>query len=571
MLEANLHLASKVFENSLDGIYITDQTGAIVQVNKAFCDITGYKTAVVLGKKPSKISAGWHDVNFLKDIQPALTEHDHWEGELVSRRENGEAFLAWMMISSVHNEQGIFQGLITAFRDITKAKHDEENIRKLAYYDPLTRLPNRSLFEDRLVQALHTGNRNRHYLAVLFLDLDGFKAVNDSFGHAVGDRLLTEVSRRLQSCIRSDDTVARMGGDEFTLLINALPDKVAAESASSHIANKIIKTLNRAFFIEGQSICVGVSIGIALYPEDGLSGVDLIKNADAAMYHAKNSGKNHYQYFTRDMHKRATQREDIEKHLCSAVANNEFMLDFQPKFDARDMQLKGFEALLRWNHPERGRLMPSAFMRSIEELGLGVEVGGWVINKACEQIKAWQNQGVATHNIAINVFPRHFSDGSLATVVEQALAHSEIAPNTLTLEFSDALISEDIGFSTAMLSSLHALGVRISIDDFATGMMSLAYLNRLPIDELKIDRQFIHLLDRDVNQWRIVDAIMGIASSFGCDVVAEGIERQDQLNLLMTTSCLRVQGFLFSKAMPAEEVQAYIENHESKKVVLSVD
>ncbi len=569
MLAANQHLASKVFENSLDGIYITDSLGCIEQVNRAFTVITGYQLDDVQGKKPSAISAGWHDVNFVQDIQPALTQNDHWEGELLSRRANGEAFLTWMTISAVYNDGDILQGLITVFRDITEARHDEESIRKLAYYDPLTHLPNRALFDDRLLQALQRGNRNRHYVAVLFLDLDGFKAVNDSLGHAVGDRLLTEAARRLQSCVRSDDTVARLGGDEFTMLITALPDRRAAESASSHIANKVIKTLNRPFLIEGESISISVSIGIALYPEDGLRGDDLLKHADTAMYHVKKAGKNHYRFFTADMHQRATVREELERTLAAAIGNNEFVLDFQPKFDARNRTLKGFEALLRWQHPQRGKLQPAAFMHSIEELGLGIKMGSWVIQQACTQIAQWQRQGVKAENIAINIFPRHFRDGSLISVVEQSLAQTGVSPQLLTLEFSEAVIIEDMGFSYSVLSSLKALGVRICIDDFATGMISLPYMNRLPIDELKIDRQFIQHIDQDTDQWRIVDAIMGIASSFGCDVVAEGVERQTQLNMLTTTNCLRVQGFLFSKAMPAADVQYFIECQSVKLSELS--
>ena len=486
MLEANQHLASKVFENSLDGIYLTDQAGCILQVNKAFCAITGYSQESVIGKKPSSMGAGWHDVNFGSDIQPALKAKGQWQGELLCRRAKGEAFLAWMMISVIYDDNQQFQGLITTFRDITEAKNDEENIRKLAYYDPLTHLPNRSLFHDRLLQALNGANRHRHYVAILFLDLDGFKAINDTLGHAVGDRLLTESARRLQSCIRSDDTIARMGGDEFTLLIQALADRSSAESAASHIANKIITSLNREFLIDGQSISIGVSIGIALYPDDGLSSNDLIKQADAAMYYAKKAGKNNYQFFTDDKHQRATAREDTEKHIINALEKNEFMLDFQPKFDARDMQLKGFEALLRWNHPQRGRLMPRVFMRAIEDLSLGSKVGRWVITQACEQVKEWQNSDVSPHNIAINIFSKHYRSGSVASDVEQALAQSGIKPELLTLEFSETLITEDVGFSYAVLKDLHKLGVRVSIDDFATGMMSLPLLNTLPIDELKI-------------------------------------------------------------------------------------
>lgn len=567
MLEVNQHLAVKVFENSLDGIYITDVEGKIIQVNRAFCDITGYFPAQVIGRKPSTISAGWHDINFLNDIQPALTEFDHWEGELLSRRSDGEAFLVWMSISAIYADNSEFQGLITSFKDITEVKNSEENIRQLAYYDPLTDLPNRTLFNDRLSQALRRAQRSRQYVAMLFLDLDGFKAVNDNLGHAIGDRLLTQVAVRLGSCIRNDDTVARMGGDEFTIILHALSDKAAAESASAKIANKVIDELNRPFKLQSDFVNIGASIGIALYPDDAAEQSVLIKQADTAMYHAKSAGKNNYQFFTEDMHKRVRKRQEVERTIVDALANNEFVLNFQPKFDISNMKIKGFEALLRWQHPQQGKIMPVNFMRSIDDLDLGSEVGEWVITQVCRQIKQWQQQGLSIPNISINVFIQHFRNGGVAESVAKALKEMDIKPQLLTLEISEALVNEDIAFAYMVFSELKALGVRISIDDFATGLTALHYINSLPIDELKIDRRFIQNIDKDPNQWPVVDAIIKIASSFGCDVVAEGIERQQQLNLLRRASCLCLQGFLFSQAIAVEEVELYMQRYLEEELL----
>lgn len=565
LIEADQRLAAKVFENSMEGVYITNTAGLIVQVNKAFIEITGYKIADVIGHKPSSLGSGWHDKNFVKDIKPQLEKEGRWSGELMSRRSNGEAFLVWMCISKVVDSRGNSLGVITSFRDITEEKTSEESIRKLAYYDPLTDLPNRSLFNDRLSQALQRANRSRFYLAILFMDLDGFKAVNDSLGHALGDQLLTETAIRLKDCIRGDDTVARMGGDEFTVILNALSDRETAENAAAQIASKIIECINQPFILEGKTVHVGVSIGISLYPDDSTHKDDLIKLADTAMYHVKQAGRNGYQFYTNDMHQRAEQRQEIEQDLRKAIDNNEFVLAFQPKLIAASRQLYGFEALLRWQHPVKGLILPGSFMRSLDELGLGAKMGEWVINKACDQLRTWIDDKQAHCSISVNIFARHYRDGELVNAIKQALKRTAIPPELLVVEISESLIMKDLGFSFGIISDLKALGVRVSVDDFATGVISLQYLNRLPIDEVKIDRQFVQHIESEAAQYRLVCAMISIANSMKIDIVAEGIERNEQLQLLLDAGCAKVQGFLFCKPLLNADLKTYMKEAATHK------
>jgi diguanylate cyclase (GGDEF)-like protein/PAS domain S-box-containing protein len=564
-IDADQRLAAKVFENSTEAIYITNQQGDIVQVNKAFADITGYKRDDVIGKKPSQLGSGWHEINFAMDIKPVLDTEGQWAGELMSRRASGEAFLVWMSISNVLDSHGELLGLITSFRDITEAKSSEESIRKLAYYDPLTDLPNRMLFHDRLLQALQRANRNRHYIAILFMDLDGFKGVNDVLGHAVGDRLLTEAAKRLKDCIRSDDTVARVGGDEFTVILNALVNKDAAESASAQVARKIIELLNTPFVIDDNSVQIGVSIGIALYPDDAIDEEALIKLADTAMYHAKEAGKNNFQFYTKDMHQRAEQLQVAETDLRNALLGDELVLAFQPKLKALDQSLYGFEALLRWQHPQKGLLMPSGFMRALDDLSLSSKIGEWVINEACKQLQHWRAQGHPDCSVSVNIFAHHYHDPDFVKSIDAALQKYQVPAHLLTIEITEALIMDDLGFAFGLLSDLKAIGVRIAVDDFATGTISIASLNRLPIDEIKIDRQFIRHIETDPQQLQLVKAIINIANTFGFDVVAEGVENQAQLQTLLSADCPKVQGYLFYRPMFNADLDACFEETSPKK------
>ena len=564
-MEADLRMAAKVFESSHEGIYITGKHGLIVQANESFYRITGYRKEQVIGCKPSQLNSGWHDKSFVEDIKPSLQTNGSWSGELMSRRSNGEAFLIWMSIYEVNDSHEQLIGTITSFRDITEAKSSEESIRKLAYYDPLTDLPNRQLFADRLSQAVQRANRNRQYLAILFMDLDGFKEVNDRHGHATGDKLLTEVGKRLKECIRSDDTVARMGGDEFTVILNALQNRETAETAAAQVAGKIISYLNQSFEIAGREVSIGTSIGIALYPDDSNEQEQLIKMADTAMYHAKQAGKNAYQFYTQDMHQRTAKRMQVEKDIHRALQANEFELAFQPKLIAASGHLYGFESLLRWQHPDRGLLGPVSFIRSLEELGLGDLVGSWVVESACKQLQKWLAHGKhGCCSVSVNVFAKQYRERGLISDVSKALTATRITPELLTIEIPERLVMADMGYAYAIMSDLKDLGVRVALDDFASGMMSVNYLARLPLDEVKIDRQFTEYLDRDGKQYQLVKALVMLARNLNLDVIAQGVERNQQLQLLLEAGCNKVQGFLFCRPVFKEELGEYMQAHQSR-------
>ncbi len=555
-------LASKVFETSTDGIYITDSDGYIEQVNSSFCQITGYKKSEIIGQKPSVLGSGWHEGNFESDIMPVLRSSGSWQGEIMSRRKGGEAFLAELTISSVQNYHGEISGFITSFKDITEAKNSQEHVKKLAYYDPLTELPNRMLFQDRLYQALQRGVRNRHFVAVLFLDLDGFKPVNDRYGHAFGDLLLKQVSMRLADCVRGDDTVARLGGDEFAIILHSLKDRNTAESTAAKISKKILNEIAKSYQIRNEIIRIGTSIGISLYPDDSIEQDALLRYADIAMYHAKKSGKNQYQFFKHDMHSRDTKRQELATDLERALENDEFVLALQPKFQKNDLKLIGFEALLRWQHPDGRLLKPASFIRSVAELGLGQLLGELVFKKAVNTLSQMAEQGYEG-SLSVNVFARHFRDGHLPRFIECLLKNTQFKPEQLMLELSESMLMEDPGFTYSCLSGLKALGVQIALDDFATGELALQNLRRLPVDEIKLDRQFIMKIDEDPSQLQFVKTLINLAKGFDKKVCVEGIERDMQLTLLNETAVDHVQGYLMSEPLLNDEVDQFMQHRRA--------
>jgi len=550
-------LAAKVFEVSTDGIYITDDKGTIQQVNNAFCEITGYSRESIVGKKPSAFSSGWHDGDFESDIKPSLVQFGTWSGELMSRRANGAAFFGDINISSIKNNDGNVTGFITSFRDITEEKSSTEKIKKLAYYDPLTELPNRMLFLDRLSQAMQRGLRNRHYVAVLFLDLDGFKPVNDRYGHALGDKLLSQVAMRLGECVRGDDTVARMGGDEFAFVLHSLKNKHVAEKTAAKACRKILDALKPTFELEGKPVSVGASIGIALYPDDSIDRNLLLRYADIAMYHAKKSGKNQYQFFMNDMHTRDVKRQKVAQSIEHAIENDQLCLEFQPQFNAQSLQLTGFEALLRWHHPDGRVLKPASFLRELNEVGLGKKTGELVFHLACQKLEQLNSQGFSG-TMNINVFSRHYRDGQLLSFIQSLLEKYNIQASQLVLDINESILMDDPGFAYSCLSALKQLGLTIVMDDFARSDVALKNLRRMPIDEVKIDRQHIMNMDKDTEQAQFVEVLVQLAKGLGKRVSVEGIERESQLELLQATELSSLQGYLMAKPMPVEQLDEYI-------------
>lgn len=549
--ERELSLVAQVFANSLEGILITDPAGVIIRVNRAFTEVTGYSVAEAVGQKPSLLRSGLDQDTFNR-IKPQLQNGGHWQGELVNRRRDGSLFPASVSISAVLDSHGLEIGLITSFRDISESKSNEERIRHLAYYDPLTSLPNRSLFNDRLHREMQRAQRSNRLVALLFLDLDRFKAVNDSMGHSIGDQLLKQVAGRLQECVRADDTVARMGGDEFTVILGDLPSRSRAISAATCVAEKIRHMLAQPFELVGREVFISTSIGVALCPYDGEEPPLLQRNADTAMYHAKECGKNNVQFYAESMNARSAERLDLQSALHRAVIGEQFELRYQPIVSLVDQRLLGVEVLLRWQHPQKGLVAPGEFVPIAEESGLIVPIGAWVLDKACAQFAQWQREGLALERLAVNLSARQFSDGSLTGSVIHALDASGMRPDQLELELTESILMDDVGHSLGQLQDLNAMGVRLAIDDFGTGYSSLNYLKQFPLDCLKIDRSFVQQLAEAQDQ-RIVQAIIALARSFDLEVLAEGVETQAQMLALQQLGCDSAQGFYFARPLTAAE------------------
>ena len=550
-------LSAKAFEIIADALYITDKAGEVIQVNQAFCDISGYARTEVLGIKPSEFKSGWHAGYFAEHIEPQLQEAGVWFGEIMARRKNGEAFVAAMHIAEVRDSNGVLTNHITAFHEVAEQAATDQKVKQLAYYDPLTNLPNRTLFSDRLFQALQRGVRERYFAALLFLDLDGFKPVNDRFGHALGDQLLTQVAARLVDCVRGDDTVARMGGDEFAIILHSLKSRDIAESSSATNCKKILHALDEPFLLEGQRLSIGASIGIALYPDDAIEQDSLLRCADVAIYHAKKFGKNQYQFYTDDMHRRDNKRQELAQDIERAISSRELSMVYQPRFDANSLSLIGFEALLRWQHADGRVLKPSMFLRSIEELGLGEQVGEMVLSLVFDKLQKLCASGFIGQ-ISVNIFQQHFRAGKIAPSIASLLKQYDVAPHQIMLEFKEAMIMEDTGFAFSSLQSLRQLGVQLALDDFATGEVGLKSLRRLPFDEMKIDKQFMMKLDQSEDQLNFVKTLIDLINGFKSRVCIEGVERETQLDLLQSCNIYCLQGYLLGEPMPEQELEAFI-------------
>ncbi|MDO9625800.1 MAG: EAL domain-containing protein [Pseudomonas sp.] len=554
--EKDLRMAATVFEHSTAAILVTDPAGYIVQVNKAFSRVSGYSSAQVLDQLPGMLTADRQQTSHLHYVLNQLSQRGSWEGEIWLKRRDGESFPAWVGITAVQDEEGDLVSYVCFFSDISERKASEQRIHRLAYYDALTLLPNRTLFQDRLHTALQYGERHQEWVVLMFLDLDRFKPINDSLGHAAGDRMLKDVAVRLEACVDSDDTVARMGGDEFTLLLQPCAGREIALNRAIHVAEQILASLSRPFVLEGREFFVTASIGIALSPQDGNELSQLMKNADTAMYHAKERGKNNFQFYQADMNASALERLELERDLRHALEQQEFILYYQPQFSGSGQRLTGAEALLRWQHPVRGLVPPDDFIPVLEELGLVVEVGDWVLAEACRQLKSWHADKIRVPKISVNLSARQFTDGSLAERIATILEDNGVAPACLELELTESILMQDVASALRTLNDLKRLGLCIAIDDFGTGYSSLNYLKQFPIDVLKIDRSFVDGLPQGEQDAQIARAIIAMAHSLNLSVIAEGVETQAQLDFLRTHDCDEVQGYLLGRPMPAHQFAA---------------
>ncbi len=560
-IELDLSLYKALFEYSSEAMMITDDHEIITHINPAYTQITGYCKQEVIGKTPKIISSKKQSAEFYKDLWQKLNTQGSWQGELFNRKKNGDIFPVYQCINSIkiNAKTSLY---ISVFSDISEHKEYEETLKQHAYYDPLTNLPNRNLLQDRLSQTIAKMHRNQQFAALLFLDLDNFKKINDSLGHDFGDMLLKKVATRLCKNFREIDSISRFGGDEFVILINELSsDAKTSENLVKNLLNKLLQLLSKPYFILGHELFVSASIGITLFPTaENDQAEDIIKMADIAMYAAKTQEKGSFQFYTPEMQEKAHQRLYIENGLREAIKHNQLVLFFQCQYN-NDKELLGMEALVRWQHPEQGLIYPNDFIPIAEESGLIISMGEIIIKQACLQIKQWESKGHSIPHIAVNVSPRQFAEKDFVDKVCTICKEANIPHKQLMLELTEATIIHDIEITIKKMSQLQQLGYRISIDDFGTGYSSLAYLNKLPINQLKIDKSFIDDISLENKQVVIVDTIIAMAQHLNLNLIAEGVESQYQVDYLVQQGCLGFQGYYFSKPIPAEEV---LSNHLEK-------
>ncbi len=550
--EKQLRLASAVFKTAAEAIMVTDTLNRIQMVNESFTQITGYSEQEVLGRSPDMLKSERHSDDFYDQLYTQLFHKGYWEGEVWNTRKGGDDYPQWLTVSTMRDSNGSIEGYVALFNDITKRKQDEEIILHQANYDAVTGLPNRNLFSDRLQHALQVTNRSQNQGALLFIDLDRFKQVNDTLGHSIGDRLLQQVAERLQACVRKTDTAARLGGDEFAVIIPEVQDSYVFKN----IASKILKSLSARYVIDDNDIFISCSIGITLYPDDGTDAEQLIRNADSAMYKAKELGRNNYQYYTDKMNNEAQQKRELENAMHQAIRNNEFRLHYQPIWNIETRRIDSLEALLRWHHPTRGEVSPTEFIPVAEEAGLIQQLGDLVIVQACQFGANLKQQLTDPPSISVNVSSRQIQRGNLADTVEKTLKSSGMTGQKLTLELTESILLADEDNTHEQLNKLCDLGLQIAIDDFGTGYSSLSYLKRYPISRLKIDREFVADIETDTDDQTLVSGIVSMGNALGLDVIAEGVEHKEQLRLLRAMGCHYIQGFIFSPAVsPARAIR----------------
>ncbi|MES2106580.1 MAG: EAL domain-containing protein [Pseudomonadota bacterium] len=554
-----LQIAAYTFE-SQEGIFVTDANWVILRLNQALTRITGYDNADLLGKKPPIYRSKQQGQEFFDHIADILKKEKFWQGEMWSKRKNGEVYPQMITLTAITNAKGEVSNYISSFTDISRHKSYEEEIRNLAFYDPLTQLPNRRLLMDRLQHLISLSKRSESHSAILFIDLDNFKTLNDTRGHDAGDLLLVETAARLQTCVRDSDTVARLGGDEFVVVLEELSMlRDEAVQQADMIANKIRMLLSEPYHIMDFEHHGSSSIGVCLFQGGEVTVKDLFKRADTAMYEAKTSGRDAVRFFDPAMQAVLVVRMMLESNLRVALAQNQFKLYYQIQVNA-DGDLIGAEALLRWIHPDRGFIPPAEFIPLAEETGLIVPIGAWVLETACAQLKKWEaNEDTRQLTLAVNVSARQFQQIDFADKLRGILECSAIDPTRLKIELTESTILDNVDSTTAKMHELRALGIAFSMDDFGTGYSSLAYLQRLPLNQLKIDRSFVRDLSDDENDATIVRAIISLGVNLGLNVIAEGVETEAQRSFLIEHNCSAFQGYLFSKPLPLEAFQEMLQ------------
>ncbi len=561
LVEEKLRLSAKVFESSGEGIIITDAAARILSVNRAFTEVTGYSVEEAIGRTPAILKSGRQEETFFCGMWHDISQQGYWNGEIWNRRKNGEDYPEWLGISAVKDTNNRITHYVGIFSDISEIKKNEAQIEFLAYHDPLTGLPNRLLARDRMELAMSSADRAGGKATLLFLDLDNFKTINDSLGHAVGDALLKAVADRLRGCLRDTDTLSRQGGDEFLIVLPEVSDS----DAIAAVAEKILDRMAGLLHIDGHELSTSLSIGLAVYPDDGGDFETLFKKADTAMYQAKEAGRNSYRFHTEQMNADAVEHLRMRNGLRQALEKGEFVLHYQPQVNLASGAVIGAEALIRWHHPELGLVAPGRFIRVAEESGLIVPIGEWVLREACRQAAAWRRAGLPELVIAVNLSAVQFKRRNLEHSVAQALGDSGLDPALLELELTESILIQDTDKVLATVQRLKALGVKLSIDDFGTGYSSLSYLKRFNVDKLKIDQSFVRDMADDPNDAAIIRAIIQMAKSLNLKTIAEGVEEQRTLDYLRLNHCDEAQGYHFARPLPADEFSAYVAAADSTR------
>lgn len=545
-----LRQARAVFDCTHDGVLVTDRQGLIVHVNRAFIEITGYTAEEVLGQRPSLFKSGQHPPDFYRSMFHTLEHVGEWSGEIWNRRKSGEVYPQWQTIRAIRDDDGRLTHYVAVFSDISAIKDSEHELKHLAHHDPLTDLPNRLLFSDRVEQALASAQAHKRGCGLLMIDLDHFQMINDSLGHNVGDLLLKAVAQRLRGMFGAGITLARFGGDEFVVLVERCPQPAQAAALAQHI----IDGLKQPYQIATQQLFINASVGISLFPSDAHTAEQLLRNADSALSKAKSAGRDSYALYTEELTAHAQQRVEIAFELRRALDQQELRVYYQPVHDLKTRRLVGVEALVRWQHPQRGLVPPGEFIPIAERTGLITEIDAWVMRQACEQMCAWQRAGVSLSFVAVNVSARLFARRELYEQVGQVLRDTGLDPAYLELEVIESTVMSDPEVTLEQMHRLRELGVRLAIDDFGTGYSSLLRLKRLPVQKLKIDQGFVAGLPWDEDDAAIVRVIIALAHSMGMQVHAEGIEHVEQASFLLEHGCELGQGYWFGRPMPADQI-----------------
>lgn len=540
-------LATLIYQYSSQGMFVTDTNNNIISMNPSFTAITGYTEQQVIGKNPSYLSSGIHDSLFYKQMWESITNTGGWSGEIWNKRQNGEIYPEYMDISTVTDDNGFLDHHLALFTDITERKKADKIILEQANYDSLTKLANRHLFQQNLQREIYKSNRSQLPLALLFIDLDHFKDINDTNGHDVGDRLLIEVAQRITACVRNIDAVARFGGDEYTVILAELEDRYIIEL----ITQKIINSLQKPFLIDEHQVYISASIGITLYPGDSLDMISMLKHADQAMYKAKAKGRNCFSYFTQSMQEEALQHQKLIRELRNAIADDQLEVYYQPIINSKTNKICKAEALLRWNHPLQGMISPVDFIPLAEKSGLIIEIGDWVFKQVAQQLKLWIEKYDVNFQISINKSPVQFLSNNKHNHWLEYLAKLGLSTNHIAIEITEGLLLEDDKNIMNQLLQFRDAGIQVAIDDFGTGYSSLSYLKKFDIDYLKIDQSFIHNITFESDDMALSEAIIVMAHKLGLEVIAEGVETEQQLQLLIKAGCDYIQGYFISKPLSA--------------------